>query len=109
MEAGRVGGPCKRPRRHHLAQAHATDQGHRLPLPRHATVDPLALGGAAVGAGHRRRCPHLVDEDQLLWVKDRQLRTELLPLLLDVRAAALVGATYLLLAGDLELAQRPPE
>src|SRR5206468_10434959 len=37
------------------------------------------------------------------------LRTERLSLLLDVRAAALVGATHLLLAGDLEFAQGSPD
>src|SRR5262249_38989265 len=83
--------------------------GHRLPLARHTAVDALAFGGATVGPSHRRRRPHLVDEYQLLRVDVGQFRTELLPLLLDVWAAALVGATHLFLAGDLELAQGSPD
>jgi hypothetical protein len=102
LDIGLEGLAVDRPREHegrdHAAEREGRDDGGRLPVPvRHADPQPFAAPGAAMGAGHVRLRPGLVDEHQASGIEvGLRLEPGLAPLQ-DVRTVLLAGVRRLFL------------
>ena len=50
--------------------AQAGDEGRRFPMPmRNRGEEPFAFAGATTKPGHFCRCPGVVNEDKMVWIK----------------------------------------
>jgi len=90
-------------------EPHGRDDRDRLPGARSRVDDPLPPGGTPIRGRHRCGDPRLVHEDQALGVDRFDHLAERFPPHLDVGAVALVGLLGLLLAGDAQRLQAPPD
>jgi len=74
-------------RRDHAVETEAGDERGGLAVPmREAHAQPLALAAAAMAAGHVRRAPGLVDEDEPLGIEVRLCLEPRATLVQDIRA-----------------------
>jgi hypothetical protein len=74
--------PVEHPRCDHAGKAWTRDEGGGSPVPvRHAVPQSFAAWRSAIATSFIRRCPSLIDEDELLGIKiDLTLEPSLVPL-----------------------------